>query len=266
MGRSPKLRNLSQHSGVIAGCGQEPTAITIPSMKVEEMKNSLRLTRVAAVLTALVLVAAACGGGSSNEESGPLAPDTAEPGSLSPNDIGGDTPAIAGVCAPDEPDCIDTVVVGGDEPVPLPVCAPDEPDCIDTVVVSGDEPGSLPTVEPVPPARDAEPVVGPAGIEALQIDGVWVFQHQPEAAMDALHSGTPEIVNGCLVIDNTVVVWHLDRIEDAADVVAAVNAGESPQLLIAGGGLSLAEGASQDQIPSVITDLCPTSAVWFGAP
>jgi hypothetical protein len=235
-------------------------------MKVEEMKNSLRLTRVAAVLTVLVLVAAACGGGSSNEESGPLTPETAEPGSLSPNDIGGDTPAIAGVCAPDEPDCIDTVVVGGDEPVPLPVCAPDEPDCIDTVFVSGDEPGSLPTVEPVPPARDAEPLVGLAGIEALQIDGVWVFQHQPEAHNDALHSGTPEIVNGCLVVDNTVVVWHVDRIGDATDVIAAAKAGESPELLIGGGGISLDEGARPDQIPSVITDLCPASAVWFGAP
>ncbi len=206
------------------------------------MKTSLRLSRVAAVLTALVLIAAACGDGSSNGESASLGPDTAEPALLPPNDNGGDTPTVAGVCAPDEPDCIDTVVVDGDQP------------------------GGLPTVEPLPPARDAEPVVGPAGIEALQVDGVWLFQHQPEVGMQALHGGTPEIVDGCLVIDETVVVWHADRIEEAAEAVAAVGAGESPQLLIAGGGISLDEGASPDQIPSVISDRCPTSAVWFGAP
>ena len=104
------------------------------------------------------------------------------------------------------------------------------------------------------------------GIEAVEIDGVWVFQHQPEVAMDALHSGTPEIVNGCLVVDNTIVVWHFDRIDDAAEAIAAAKAGESPQLLIGGGGLSVDEGATPDQIPTIITDLCPTSAVWFGAP
>ncbi len=56
------------------------------------MKHSLRLTYVAAVLTALVLIAAACGGGSSNEESAPGAPGTAAPASLPPIDNGGDTP------------------------------------------------------------------------------------------------------------------------------------------------------------------------------
>ena len=113
---------------------------------------------------------------------------------------------------------------------------------------------------------DSPPVRSDGGIEALQIDGVWVFQHQPEAAMNALHGGTPEIVDGCLVIDNTIVVWHVDRIDEATEAIAAVKAGESPQLLIGGGGISLDEGDRPDQIPAVITDRCPTSAVWFGAP
>ena len=113
---------------------------------------------------------------------------------------------------------------------------------------------------------DSPPVRSDGGIEALQIDGVWVFQHQPEAAMDALHGGTPEIVDGCLVIDNTIVVWHVDRIDEATEAIAAVKAGESTQLLIGGGGISLDEGDRPDQIPTVIADRCPTSAVWFGAP
>ena len=116
---------------------------------------------------------------------------------------------------------------------------------------------------------DAAPADGAAAttaVESLQIDGVWVFQHEPEVSGDALHSGTPEIVDRCLVIDDTIVVWHVDRIEEAKAAIAAAKAGESPQLLIGGGGLSIDEGAEASQIPSIITDRCPTSAVWYGAP
>lgn len=218
--------------------------------------------RIAAVLAAVMLIAAACSGGSSDPEQAPLAPKIAEPTPLAPNDNPGDTPTVAGGCALGEPECNDTPLVGGGEPEPLPACAPEEPECNDTLVTPSREPQTLPDDESPPPV-DAEPVTG---IEALQIDGVWVFQHQPEAHNDALHSGTPEIVNGCLVVDNTIVVWHVDRIGDATDVIAAAKAGESPELLIGGGGISLDEGARPDQIPSVITDLCPASAVWFGAP
>jgi hypothetical protein len=105
-----------------------------------------------------------------------------------------------------------------------------------------------------------------SGIESVEIDGVWVFRHEPEVSMDALHSGTPEIVNGCLMIDNTVVVWHPDTLEDAAAAIAAAKAGDSPQLLISGGGISVSEGADPTSIPDVISDRCPTDAVWFGAP
>ncbi len=93
-----------------------------------------------------------------------------------------------------------------------------------------------------------------------------MLQHQPESAMEALHSGTPEIVDGCLVVDNTILVWHVDRIDEATEAIAVVKAGESPQLLIGGGVISVDERARPDQIPTVITDRCPTSAVWFGAP
>ena len=227
------------------------------------MKNSLRLVRIAAVFAAFVLVAAACGGGSGDPEQAPFAPDIAEPTPVAPSDNPGDTPAVAGVCAPDFPDCVDTVVVGGGNPVPLPVCAPDEPGCNDTLVTGSREPQTDPNNEPPPPAVDPEPV---DGIGALQIDGIWVFTHDPEGADAALHSGAPEIVNGCLVVDNTIVVWHVDRLDEADEAVAAAKAGESLQLIIGGGGISLDEGASPDQIPSIITDLCPTSAVWFGAP
>ncbi len=105
-----------------------------------------------------------------------------------------------------------------------------------------------------------------SGIEALRIDGVWVFRHQPAAGMDALHGGRGEIVDGCLLVDEAVVVWHADRLAEAAEAIAAIRAGENPELLIAGGGISIEEGASTEELPTVITDRCPTSTVWFGAP
>ncbi len=103
-------------------------------------------------------------------------------------------------------------------------------------------------------------------IEAVQIDGVWVFQHEPGGGMEALHSGTPEIVDGCLVIGDMIVVWHIDRMEEAAAAVAAAKGGESTQLLIGGGGFGIDQPADPSQIPPVIADRCTTRAVWFGAP
>jgi hypothetical protein len=107
---------------------------------------------------------------------------------------------------------------------------------------------------------------GVMGIEPVQIDGVWVFQYDADAGMDALHSGVAEIVDGCLYVDGAIVVWHTNQLDEAARVIAAVKSGEQPDLLIGGGGISLDEGASPDDIPAVVTDRCPASVVWFGAP
>ena len=49
-------------------------------------------------------------------------------------------------------------------------------------------------------------------------------------------------------------------------VIGSINTGEQPDLLIGGGGTSVNEGASPADLPVVITDLCPTSVLWFGAP
>jgi len=72
--------------------------------------SATRPGRLAAVLTTLVLLATACAGGSGNDD----------PASLPPNDNPGDTPAVAGVCAPGEPNCVDTIVVDDDASEPLP--------------------------------------------------------------------------------------------------------------------------------------------------
>ena len=137
-----------------------------------------------------------------------------------------------------------------------------------TVVVLAND-GTAPTAELaaklIQAAVGSESPGGGAtpGLEAMQIDGVWVFQHNPDGSNAALHSGTAEIVNGCLMVDNTIVVWHVDRIHDATHAIAAIKAGDAPQLLVGGGGVSIDEGASPDLIPTVITERCPTRAVWY---
>ncbi len=84
--------------------------------------------------------------------------------------------------------------------------------------------------------------------------------------MAALHSGVAEIENGCLYVDDAIVVWQTDQIDQAAQTIANLRAGEQPELRIGGGGISIEEGATPEDIPSVITDRCPTSTVWYGNP
>jgi hypothetical protein len=103
-------------------------------------------------------------------------------------------------------------------------------------------------------------------IDALQVDGVWIFQHNPSIAMDALHGGFAEIRDGCLYVDDTIVVWHVSQLDEARQTVAAVRAGERPELLVGGGGISIVEGGQQVEIPAVILERCAAIAVWFGSP
>jgi ABC-type glycerol-3-phosphate transport system substrate-binding protein len=104
------------------------------------------------------------------------------------------------------------------------------------------------------------------GVTAQQVSGTWVFTHDPDAFNEALHSGVPEIRDGCLYVDDTIVVWHASDIAYAEQLVEDVEAGMTPDVLVPGGGLSLDEGASPIQIPKTIRDRCPTNAVWFAGP
>jgi hypothetical protein len=132
-------------------------------------------------------------------------------------------------------------------------CVENQPDCRDTRVGTEEPAGGA-------------PIDVASGVTREEIDGVWVFLHDPEAIMQARHGGKPTIVDGCLYVDDSVVVWHVDQLEEAEAAIAAVRAGEQPDLLIGGGGLSLDEGATPGQIPNIITDACPTRVVWFGNP
>lgn|GEM_PF-2489062 len=101
-------------------------------------------------------------------------------------------------------------------------------------------------------------------VESLEIDGVWVFQHANSGGDDALHSGVAEIRNDCLYVDDAVVVWHEDQIDQASQLIAGVKSGDEPEVSLPGGGTSLDEGDTP--IAASITDLCPTRVVWYTRP
>lgn len=104
-----------------------------------------------------------------------------------------------------------------------------------------------------------------SGVEPVEIDEVWVFQHNPAGGSDtALHSGVAEIKDGCLYVDDAVVVWRKSQIDQAENLIKEIRAGEQPDVRLGGGGISLDEGDTP--IPSVITDLCPTRVVWYSSP
>lgn len=101
-------------------------------------------------------------------------------------------------------------------------------------------------------------------VEPAQIDNVWIFQHDSLGGGDALHGGTAEIKNDCLYVDDAVVVWHRDQIDQARELINRVQDGEQPQVSLGGGGSSLDEG--DIPIPETINELCPTRTVWYTRP
>lgn len=100
-------------------------------------------------------------------------------------------------------------------------------------------------------------------LESLEIDGVWVFQHANSGGDDALHSGLAEIKNDCLYVDDAVVVWREDQIDQASQLIASIKTGDKP-VSLPGGGISLDEGDMP--ITASITELCPTRVVWYTWP
>lgn len=101
-------------------------------------------------------------------------------------------------------------------------------------------------------------------VGAVEIDDVWVFQHDSLGGDDALHGGIAEIRNDCLYVDDAVVVWHQDQIDQATQIIANIRSGDKPQVSLPGGGISLDEGGTP--IAATITELCPTRAVWYTRP
>lgn len=102
------------------------------------------------------------------------------------------------------------------------------------------------------------------GIIAHRASDVWLFSHDPSGGEDALHSGSVTVVDGCLLVDGAVVVWHRSHLAAAAEIAEAVMAGNQLHISVGGGGIS-AEGEDAGGLPVLITQKCPTMTVWFAS-
>jgi hypothetical protein len=107
-------------------------------------------------------------------------------------------------------------------------------------------------------------VEGSSDIEATRLNAIWVFFHAPSDHDDALYVGVPSVINGCLFIGDAIVVWHEDRAADAEAAVDAALSGETPTVMLGGGGIRLDEGDTP--IPKAISERCATRKVWFASP
>ena len=102
-------------------------------------------------------------------------------------------------------------------------------------------------------------------VEAQQFDGVWVFTYgeTPDIMMEALSTGTASVVDGCLLVEDAVVIWYDHHLDDVEVVVAGVNQGETAKLQVGGGGFSLDEGSGTEEFPPVVMEHCSPTAIWF---
>jgi hypothetical protein len=98
-------------------------------------------------------------------------------------------------------------------------------------------------------------------IEALQVEGTWIFSYRPGFMGLARYEGAANIVESCLVVGDCIVVWRDVHIQRARDTVSAVLGGENPVLALGGYGRLVVEGYA---MPAAVTDYCPSAAgVWY---
>ena len=103
-------------------------------------------------------------------------------------------------------------------------------------------------------------------ISPVNVDGVWVFEHTPSLILEALMSGEADVVNGCLVVGDTVVVWHSEKMDTVRDLVDRVEQDEQLTVELGGGGFSQEEGGDDFSVPPVIDERCsPVTSVWYGS-
>ena len=181
------------------------------------------------MFTVLALIAAACGSGDEQVGPAPGAPAGAEgPSVLPPNPNPDDTPAVAGACLEDEPDCEDTVVPGGDpSDLPPPADTPDEPSPTGMLVDGGLSVGEALATKATGViavkgfllvddqgarlcellAESAPPLCGGASIlvtDYEEVVSVPLSNAQGVSWTDQSVSFLGEIVDGTLVVDPTV--------------------------------------------------------------
>jgi len=99
-----------------------------------------------------------------------------------------------------------------------------------------------------------------SAIESSQVDGVWIFLHQSTIDEEARFAGAAEVVNGCLRVGEQVVVWRKSDADQVRSLIESLK-DQPSRAVVLGGGEATAFGSMYAEM----TELCPTSSVWFSA-
>ena len=107
--------------------------------------------------------------------------------------------------------------------------------------------------------RVAVPTAGTT-VSAEQVEGVWVFSHDPDLWRDSYIEGVPMVENGCLPVSGAVVVWAVARLQEAKDLTSQLAVGEAPEMVTVGGGYD-------ERVPQTIIEHCgDVPEVFLGTP
>lgn len=106
-----------------------------------------------------------------------------------------------------------------------------------------------------------------APVDPVEMGGAWVFTYSlPQAgSMFALMTGEAAVVDGCLQVNDLIVVWHASQLDTVDEIIGRIEDGETVTVSLGGGGGSVDEGSSVEDFPRNVTDRCSVSGIWHAA-
>src|SRR5262245_32349861 len=88
---------------------------------------------------------------------------------------------------------------------------------------------------PNPSASERAPQGEAQAIEASKVGDVWIFLNNSLLSLEARLEGQAQIVDGCLHVDEYVVVWKKPDLLEVQDFVGSLLT-RAPQTVVLGGG------------------------------
>lgn len=101
--------------------------------------------------------------------------------------------------------------------------------------------------------------------EVKKVDGVDVFVSLEDSGnqREALHSGSPRIVDGCLFVGDSLVVWPAEGgLDHAKQALTMAASGGNQRIELGGGGMSAEEGDLRLDVAGLDVR-CSADEVWF---
>jgi hypothetical protein len=126
---------------------------------------------------------------------------------------------------------------------------------------SGDATSGAPAMGSSPPAEHRETIA-----QTRLVDGVYTFFHEETSWSDALLGGSAHIADGCLYVDDAVVVWPAADLSPIQTLVHWVGTRSPLVVSLGGGARTRDEGEPFELDFEELLAACPTSTVWFSAP